>query len=662
MAIMASMKACAPYICMVVCQFASAGSSILNKLALEQGLSMLVFVVYRHLIAVIILAPLAYVLERNQRPCFSFAIMLKIFILAMVGITIQQNVYYVGLHFTSPTVAVALSNVIPAFTFILAMILRMEKLSLKTARGRTKLGGAIFCIVGALVFIFWKGHLLGVIVRRPLVQFHFKSSKKGDDWVRGSALILTSCFAGSAKLVLQAFICQIYPARLTMNTLVCFFASLQSSALALVFERNASSWRMNWNIQLMAIIYGGTVISCLVYYLQIYCISKKGPVFCSIFAPLAMLIVAFVSAFIFAERLHVGRMRHPQRLVGWGLTVIRKRNIDVSFAYAGSSILGKLALGQGLSALVFVVYRHLIAMLILAPLAYVLERNRRPSFSFGIMLKIFILAMLGITIQQNVYYVGLHLISPTVASALGNVIPAFTFLLAIVLRMEKLSLKTVRGRARLAGTIFCITGALIFTFWKGHLLGAFVTSPLIQLHFESPEKGDAWLKGSALMLFGYFACSVSLVLQASICEIYPAKLTMNAVMCFFAALQSSALSLIFERNASSWRMFWNVQLMTIIYSGTVVSGLVYYMQIYCVSEKGPVFCAIFTPLGMLVVALVSAFVFAEQLHVGSLIGAVIIILGLYCVLWGKSRDSSENGDEDCEAQKDPGAEKNPCDV
>ncbi|KAG6529395.1 hypothetical protein ZIOFF_011593 [Zingiber officinale] len=164
------------------------------------------------------------------------------------------------------------------------------------------------------------------------------------------------------------------------------------------------------------------------------------------------------------------------------------------FAYAGSSILSKLALGQGLSALVFVVYRHLIAMLILAPLAYVLERNRRPSFSFGVMLKIFILAMLGITIQQNVYYVGLHLISPTVASALGNVIPAFTFLLPIVLRMEMLNLKTVRGRAKLAGAIFCITGSLIFTFWKG----------------------DAWLKGSALMLFGYFACSVSLVLQTDL--------------------------------------------------------------------------------------------------------------------------------------------------
>ncbi|XP_042426140.1 WAT1-related protein At5g07050-like [Zingiber officinale] len=138
------------------------------------------------------------------------------------------------------------------------------------------------------------------------------------------------------------------------------------------------------------------------------------------------------------------------------------------FAYAGSSILGKLALGQGLSALVFVVYRHLIAMLILAPLAYVLERNRRPSFSFGVMLKIFILAMLGIIIQQNVYYVGLHLISPTVASALGNAIPTFTFLLAIDGNAQ---LEDCKGRAKLVGAIFCITGSLIFTFWKGHFVG-----------------------------------------------------------------------------------------------------------------------------------------------------------------------------------------------
>ncbi|KAG6495225.1 hypothetical protein ZIOFF_043019 [Zingiber officinale] len=250
---------------------------------------------------------------------------------------------------------------------------------------------------------------------------------------------------------------------------------------------------------------------------------------CLHFFPLCLsgLHLVFSSTTMIALQPHCHGLRPSSKNGSASKSKVRRAmstRLIAKFAYAGSSILGKLALGQGLSALVFVVYRHLIAMLILAPLAYVLERNRRPSFSFGVMLKIFILAMLGITIQQNVYYVGLHLISPTVASALGNAIPAFTFLLAIVLRMENLNLKIVRGWAKLAGAIFCITG-------------------------------DAWLKGSALMLFGYFACNVSLVLQASICEIYPARLTMNAVMCFFAALQSSALSLIFERNASSWRMF-----------------------------------------------------------------------------------------------------------
>lgn len=61
---MRPVKACAPYVGMVVIQLAYGGSNILSKLALEQGLSYLVFIVYRHLIAIAILGPLAYVLER----------------------------------------------------------------------------------------------------------------------------------------------------------------------------------------------------------------------------------------------------------------------------------------------------------------------------------------------------------------------------------------------------------------------------------------------------------------------------------------------------------------------------------------------------------------------------------------------------------------------
>ena len=62
---MSSKKALTPYLGMILIQLSYAGSNILVKLALEQGLNYLVFIVYRHLIAMAIMAPVAYVLERS---------------------------------------------------------------------------------------------------------------------------------------------------------------------------------------------------------------------------------------------------------------------------------------------------------------------------------------------------------------------------------------------------------------------------------------------------------------------------------------------------------------------------------------------------------------------------------------------------------------------
>lgn len=57
-------RACAPYVFMFVVQLAYGVSNILCKLALEKGFSYLVFIVYRHAIAMFIFAPLAYIFER----------------------------------------------------------------------------------------------------------------------------------------------------------------------------------------------------------------------------------------------------------------------------------------------------------------------------------------------------------------------------------------------------------------------------------------------------------------------------------------------------------------------------------------------------------------------------------------------------------------------
>ncbi|EOY23790.1 hypothetical protein QUC31_008446 [Theobroma cacao] len=324
--------------------------------------------------------------------------------------------------------------------------------------------------------------------------------------------------------------------------------------------------------------------------------------------------------------------------------------VVVQFAYGGSNILIKIALERGLNQFVLIVYRHIIAMLLLAPPAYVLERKERPSLSVSVFGKIFLLSSLGTTIHLNVYYAGLAYTSPTVATALGNVIPSLTFVMAVLLRMEKVKIKSARGGAKVLGTVICIGGSLVFTFWRGGFQSkGFVDRPLINIHNTNASHGEfrhgneSWIKGSALFLVSYIAWSGWLILQATASKVYPAQLSLNVLICFIASLQSSVLALFFARNPLLWKLQWNVQLLTIIYSGVVLSALVYYLQTWCISNKGPVFAAMFTPLLLVFVALFSAIVFAERLHLGSLVGAFLIILGLYLVLWAKRRDSFVSG-------------------
>lgn len=55
-------------------------------------------------------------------------------------------------------------------------------------------------------------------------------------------------------------------------------------------------------------------------------------------------------------------------------------------------------------------------------------------------------------------------------------------------------------------------------------------------------------------------------------------------------------------------------------------------------DRGPVFVTAFNPLGMVIVAILSTFILREQLNLGRVLGAIVIVVGLYIVLWGKSKD------------------------
>ncbi|EOY23786.1 Nodulin MtN21 /EamA-like transporter family protein [Theobroma cacao] len=319
-------------------------------------------------------------------------------------------------------------------------------------------------------------------------------------------------------------------------------------------------------------------------------------------------------------------------------------------SYGASVILVKVAFERGLNQFVFVAYRHIIAMFVLGPFAYVREREQRPSLSCSLFAKIFLLSSLGTTIYFNVFYFGLTYTSPTVASALNNVIPSLTFLMAVLLRMETVKIRSAGRQAKVLGTIISIGGSLVFTLWKGGCqLKGFVDGPLINIHSTKGSVGELrhgkenWLKGSCLILISTIAWSGWLILHGTVSKVYPAELSLNALICFIASLQSSLVALFFARNRLLWRLEWNVQLLTIIYCGVMATALANYIQIRCISYMGPVFASTFTPLCAVIVAIFSAIAFAERLHLGSLVGACLIIVGLYIVLWGKRTDNLMTG-------------------
>ncbi|XP_024977270.1 WAT1-related protein At1g43650-like [Cynara cardunculus var. scolymus] len=310
----------------------------------------------------------------------------------------------------------------------------------------------------------------------------------------------------------------------------------------------------------------------------------------------------------------------------------------VQVIYAGMALLSKASISSGMNPSVFVVYRQAFATLFLAPVAYFFERKNVPQLSYTLTCKIFFSSLIGITICLNMYYHAFNHTSATFAAATTNMIPSITFVIALILRMERMYIKELHGWAKLIGATASFSGALVFVFVKGptfvkELQGGEVASKTNQ--FSSKLE---FLKGPLLMLCSNFLWSCWGIMQALIMKEYPAKLSLITLQCFFSLIQAIVGAVAMERNLSSWKLGWDINLLSMAYCGVIVTASTYSLRIWVIEKRGPVFTAMFTPLGLIITAVVSLFLGKETLYFGSVCGAVLLAGGLYCVIWGKSRE------------------------
>ncbi|OWM75027.1 hypothetical protein CDL15_Pgr021378 [Punica granatum] len=361
--------------------------------------------------------------------------------------------------------------------------------------------------------------------------------------------------------------------------------------------------------------------------------------------------------------------------------------LALQFGYAGFHVVSRAALNMGISKIVFIVYRNIIAFLLLLPFAYFLEKKERPAITLNFLVQFFFLALIGITANQGFYLLGLDNTSPTFASAIQNSVPAITFLMAAILRqkhfypsnlytyinsdfrnmdnkkffadrakmIEQVRLNRKDGIAKVVGTLCCVAGASVITLYKGPTI--YSPAPPLQsvmgLHsslslnpffpsLQSLSLGDArgknWTLGCVFLIGHCLSWSGWLVLQAPVLKKYPARLSVTSYTCFFGLIQFLIIAAFVERDLQAWLVRSGAEVFSIFYAGVVASGIAFAVQIWCIDRGGPVFVAVYQPVQTLVVAIMASIALGEEFYLGGIIGAVLIIAGLYLVLWGKSEE------------------------
>ncbi|KAJ0105854.1 hypothetical protein Patl1_17991 [Pistacia atlantica] len=248
-------------------------------------------------------------------------------------------------------------------------------------------------------------------------------------------------------------------------------------------------------------------------------------------------------------------------------------------------------------------------------------RRKGPPLTFSFLCKVFLLSLVGITLMQNCVSTGINYSSPTLGSAMGNLIPAFTFLLAALFRMEKLNLRSLISQVKILGTLVSISGALIVILYKGPAIGAVPQPHSSSLPAETAT--NDW---------------------AAILKGYPSEMTLVTFYCFFGTIQCTIVSLIAERNPNAWKIRPDIELISVVYAAVFGNVVTYGVVAWCIRRKGPVFVAMFKPVGISIAAFMGAIFLGDTLHIGSVIGAIVIVVGFYGVIWAQSKEEESKSE------------------
>ncbi|EEF30973.1 conserved hypothetical protein [Ricinus communis] len=216
---------------------------------------------------------------------------------------------------------------------------------------------------------------------------------------------------------------------------------------------------------------------------------------------------------------------------------------------------------------------------------------------------------------------GIRFSSPTMSAPMTDLTSAFTLLLAVFCSMEKLECRLRSSQAKGVGTVVSVAGALIVTLYKGLPVTGVPSesSSLNQLLFSSN-----WVTGGIFCAAGALCLSLLYIVQTWILKDCPAELMITCISCSLVTLLSTIVGLIAEKDLNVWMLKPDVGLIAIMCSAVFAVSIRGVVHTWSCGVKGPLYTAMFNPLGMIIATFVGVSFLEDTLYLGSVIGGIII--------------------------------------
>ncbi|KAG9154091.1 hypothetical protein Leryth_000588 [Lithospermum erythrorhizon] len=303
-------------------------------------------------------------------------------------------------------------------------------------------------------------------------------------------------------------------------------------------------------------------------------------------------------------------------------------------AQVGLLVACKVAMSNGMSTFTFAFYSNTMSFLILVPVCYVTYRSSHPPLYPSFLYGFFLLGVIGFLVQI-LGYAGIQYASASLSAAILNLIPGFTFILAVILRIEKFEPRSIITQVKASGTLVSIAGALTATLYQGPAL---LRTSSSDSNVQILNQSATWIIGGSLLMIDCFAASGFIIAQAFVLKKCRVELILMVFYSCFVAILSAIVSLVTEKDVNSWSLTSLERLIPVIYAGFF--GNIFQVTIiaWCVGKKGPLFVAMFHPLGVVITTAIGVIFLGDTFYLGSLIGSIIVVIGFYSVIWGKAKE------------------------